>query len=33
MSKAIAQETIGARIARLRRDKGMTQVELAQAPR
>ena len=29
--KATAQETIGARIARLRRDKGLTQAELAQA--
>ena len=31
MSKVAAQETIGTRIARLRRDKGLTQAELAQA--
>jgi len=31
VSKAAAQESIGARIARLRREKGMTQVELASA--
>ena len=31
MSKAAAPETIGARIARLRKDKGLTQAELAQA--
>ncbi len=31
MSKGTAQESIGARIARLRRDKGLTQAELAQA--
>lgn len=31
MSKAAAQERIGARIARLRKDKGLTQTELAQA--
>jgi len=30
VSKAVPQETIGARIARFRREKGMTQVELAQ---
>jgi transcriptional regulator with XRE-family HTH domain len=29
VAKAQAQETIGSRIARLRRDKGMTQTELA----
>jgi transcriptional regulator with XRE-family HTH domain len=31
MSRAAAQETIGSRIARLRREKGLTQSELAQA--
>jgi transcriptional regulator with XRE-family HTH domain len=30
VAKAQAQETVGSRIARLRRDKGMTQTELAQ---
>ena len=30
VAKAQVQETIGSRIARLRRDKGMTQTELAQ---
>ena len=31
MSKAASEESIGARIARFRREKGMTQVELATA--
>ena len=31
MGKAVMQETIGNRIARLRKDKGMTQKELAEA--
>lgn len=31
MGKAAAQETIGSRIGRLRKDKGMTQTELAEA--
>jgi len=30
MGKAVAQETIGNRVARLRKDKGMTQTELAE---
>lgn len=32
MSKRAPQETIGPRIVRLRRDKGLTQTELAQLP-
>lgn len=31
MGKAVAQETIGNRVARLRKNKGMTQTELAEA--
>ena len=31
MAKAVMQETMGNRIARLRKDKGMTQTELAEA--